>query len=64
MNNESAPETHASATVGAVIKPWLIAGLVIALASNVLLSAILIIKLSGFEDICVQDWKNFCHVSE
>jgi chromosome segregation ATPase len=51
MNNESAPETRASAAPGTVIKPWLSAGLIIALAGNVLLSAILIIKLSGFEDM-------------
>ena len=28
-----------------VIKPWLVAGLVVALAGNVLLSAVLIVKL-------------------
>jgi chromosome segregation ATPase len=51
MNNESPPETRASAAPGAVIKPWLSAVLIFALAGNVLLSAILIIKLSGFEDM-------------
>jgi chromosome segregation ATPase len=51
MNNESAPETRAPAAPGAVIKPWLSAVLIFALAGNVLLSAILIIKLSGFEDM-------------
>ncbi|PYJ81359.1 MAG: hypothetical protein DME22_21350 [Verrucomicrobia bacterium] len=33
-----------------VIKPWLVAGLVVALAGNVLLSAVLIVKLSRFDD--------------
>lgn len=51
MNAESAPETRESATVGTIIKPWLSAGLVAALAGNVLFSAILIVKLSGFEDM-------------
>jgi anaerobic glycerol-3-phosphate dehydrogenase len=51
MNNESPPETRSSAALGTVIKPWLSAGLIIALAGNVLLSAILIVKLSGFEDM-------------
>lgn len=51
MNNESAPETHAFAAPGTVIKPWLNFGLIIALAGNVLFSAILIIKLSGFDDM-------------
>jgi biopolymer transport protein ExbB/TolQ len=51
MNNESAPEARVSAAPGAVIKPWLSAVLIFALAGNVLLSAILIIKLSGFEDM-------------
>src|SRR5437899_676107 len=39
-----------SATPSTVIKPWLAAGLIIALAGNVLLSAVLIVKLGGFED--------------
>jgi chromosome segregation ATPase len=51
MNNESAPESRTSAAPGAVIKPWLSGGLIIALAGNVLLSAILIVKLGGFEDM-------------
>lgn len=33
-----------------VIKPWLVVGLVVALAGNVLLSAVLIVKLSRFDD--------------
>jgi chromosome segregation ATPase len=51
MNDESVPKTRESARAGAVIKPWLSAGLVIALAGNVLFSAVLIVKLSGFEEI-------------
>ena len=36
--------------MNAVIKPWLSAGLIVALAGNVLLSAVLILKLSRFDD--------------
>lgn len=36
--------------MNAVIKSWLSAGLVVALAGNVLLSAVLILKLSRFDD--------------
>src|SRR5436190_8001908 len=39
-----------SSTPHTVIKPWLSACLIIALAGNVLLSAMLMVKLSGFED--------------
>jgi chromosome segregation ATPase len=35
--------------MNAVIKPWLVVGLVVALAGNVLLSAVLIVKLSRFD---------------
>jgi len=51
MNNESAQEPSASVAPGSVIRPWLSACLIIALAGNVLLSGILIVKLSGFEDL-------------
>ena len=36
--------------MNAVIKPWLVAGLVVPLAGYVLLSAVLIVKLSRFDD--------------
>ena len=40
--------------VSPVVNPWLIAGLIMALAGNVLLSAALIVKLSHFDDAKIQ----------
>jgi chromosome segregation ATPase len=37
--------------MNSVIKPWLSAGLIVALAGNVILTAILILKLSRFDDM-------------
>ena len=48
MNADSA--NNRAASQSAVIKPWLVAGLVVALAGNVLLSAVLIVKLSRFDE--------------
>ena len=52
-SNNDLPATirNAPSTMIAVIKPWLVAGLVVALADNVLLSAVLIVKLSRFGQI-------------
>jgi len=50
MRDESSSVSHSLATGSGVIKPWLSASLIVALAGNVLLSAVLIVKLSRFDD--------------
>lgn len=49
MNADSANNNRAGGQ-SAVIKPWLAAGMIVALAGNVLLSAVLIVKLGRFDD--------------
>ena len=50
MNAESGSNSRTSTAGNAVIKPWLIAGLVIAVAGYVLFTAVLIMLLSHFDD--------------
>lgn len=51
MNSESVSDTTSPAAPRTLIKPWLSFGLILALVGNVLISAILIVKLSGFDDM-------------
>src|SRR5438445_7824054 len=64
MNPESSPHSASRKSGGGVIKPWLSGGLIVALAGNVLLSAVLIIKLSGFEDTKRQAQENQLEVAK
>ena len=50
MTPESSPHSPSKKSEGGVIKPWLVVVLVVALAGNVLLSGILNLKLSRFDD--------------
>jgi predicted nucleic acid-binding Zn-ribbon protein len=58
MIPESSPHSPSRKSDGGVIKPWLSGGLIVALAGYVLLSAVLIIKLSAFEDTKRQAQEN------
>jgi len=50
MNHESSTETGSKDRGSIVIKPWLSGGLIVAIVGNFVLSGVLILQLSTFED--------------